>query len=78
MEWPDSITQKARFNLLFDPQTSGGLLAGISAVMVALIHAFTLKFEYKIKRKNRFELVVHFWHFVDILWIYLLFFLLNH
>lgn len=31
MEWPDSITQQVRFNLLFDPQTSGGLLAGISA-----------------------------------------------
>ena len=30
-EWPDSITQQARFNLLFDPQTSGGLLAGIAA-----------------------------------------------
>ncbi len=29
MEWPDSITQQVRFNLLFDPQTSGGLLAGI-------------------------------------------------
>ena len=31
MQWPDSITRQARFNLLFDPQTSGGLLAGIHA-----------------------------------------------
>ena len=31
VECPGSITQQARFNVLFDPQTSGGLLAGISA-----------------------------------------------
>lgn len=31
MQWPDAITQQSRFNLLFDPQTSGGLLAGIAA-----------------------------------------------
>ena len=54
------------------------VLGGIAAVIVALIHAFSLRFRYTEKRKNRFELVVHYWHFVDILWIYLLFFLLNN
>lgn len=54
------------------------ILGGIAAIIVAMIHAFTLKFRYTEKRKNRFELVVHYWHFVDVLWIYLLFFLLNN
>jgi selenide,water dikinase len=31
VECPDSIVQQARFSALFDPQTSGGLLAGIAA-----------------------------------------------
>lgn len=54
------------------------VLGGITAIIVATIHAFTLKFRYTEKRKNRFELVIHYWHFVGILWIYLLYFLLNN
>jgi len=54
------------------------ILGGIAAIIVAMVHAFTLKFRYTEKRKNRFQLVVHYWHFVDILWIYLLFFLLTN
>jgi len=54
------------------------VLAGVACLVVALLHAFTLKFEYTDRRKNRFELVVHYWHFVGILWIYLLYFLLNN
>lgn len=53
------------------------VLGGIAALIVALIHAFSLKFRYKEKRKNRFELVLQYWHFVGVLWIYLLLFILN-
>jgi len=52
------------------------VLGGIGTLIVALIHAFSLKYKITDKRKNRFELVVHYWHFVDVLWVYLLVFLL--
>jgi len=52
------------------------ILGGISAIIVALVHAFTLRFKVTEKRKHRFSLVVHYWHFVDFLWVYLLLFLL--
>jgi len=35
IEWEDAMMQNPRFKLLFDPQTSGGLLAGISAARYA-------------------------------------------
>jgi cytochrome c oxidase subunit 3 len=52
------------------------VLGGIAALCVALIHALSLKFEVSEKRKNRFALVVQYWHFVDILWLYLFVFIL--
>lgn len=52
------------------------ILGGIAAIIVALIHAFTLRFNVTEKRKLRFSLVVHYWHFVDFLWLYLLGFLI--
>jgi len=52
------------------------ILGGVAAMTVAMIHAFGLDFFVTEKRKIRFQLVLHYWHFVDILWIYLLAFLL--
>ncbi len=52
------------------------ILGGIAAIGVALYHAFALKFEVTEKRKLRFSLVSQYWHFVDILWLYLFVFIL--
>lgn len=52
------------------------VLGGIATLVVALLHAYTLKFSITDRRKNRFDLVVNYWHFVDFLWVYLFLFLL--
>ena len=52
------------------------VLAGVAAIFVACFHAFALEYKVTPKRKNRFELVLHYWHFVDLLWVYLLLFLI--
>lgn len=52
------------------------VLGGLTALIVALLHAFGLKFNVTEKRKVRFQLVVQYWHFLGVLWIYLFFFLL--
>ena len=52
------------------------VLGGISALVVAMVHAFALKFKVTNRRKNRFQLVLQYWHFVDLLWIYLFVFVL--
>ncbi len=52
------------------------IIGGIAALFVALYHTFTLKFEATPQRILRYELTVHYWHFVDVLWIYLLMFLI--
>jgi len=52
------------------------VIGGIAAITVALLHAFSLNFKPTYERKIRFQLVVHYWHFLGILWIYLLIFLI--
>ena len=53
------------------------VLGGVIAMILALIHAFYLPFKVTKTRILRFELTVWYWHFVDILWIYLLIFFLT-
>jgi cytochrome c oxidase subunit 3 len=51
------------------------VIGGIAALTVAMIHAFALRFKVTTKRKVRFELTLTYWHFVDLLWVYLFLFL---
>ena len=53
------------------------VIGGIAALIIAFVLSVTRKHEVTPLRKLRFELVVHYWHFVDILWIYLFGFLLT-
>jgi len=54
------------------------ILGGIGVLSVALMHAFGLKHRVTSKRKLRFELSLTYWHFVGVLWIYLIgFFILQ-
>ncbi|MEY3050614.1 MAG: hypothetical protein RLY31_399 [Bacteroidota bacterium] len=48
---------------------------GIAVLAVALIHAFGLPFRVTPRRTLRLELSVTYWHFVDVLWLYLFIFL---
>ena len=50
------------------------VLGGITALTVAIVHAFYLPFKPTPRRKLRLDLVLNYWHFVDILWVYLLVF----
>ena len=52
------------------------IIGGLAALCVALLHAFSLKEKVTETRKLRFELTLNYWHFMDILWLYLFVFLL--
>lgn len=55
------------------------VLGGVAALAVAVMHAFTLPFKKTAVRKLRFELTLIYWHFVDLLWVYLyIFFVTQH
>lgn len=81
--WQDLFTRGIDFRMnvsgsffyLITGVHAAHVLGGIAAITVALIHAYSLKFEQNEKRENRFRMTVHYWHFVDLLWIYLLIFL---
>lgn len=51
------------------------VLGGVAALIVALVIAFVKKLKRTPARQLRLELTLTYWHFVDILWIYLIIFL---
>jgi len=51
------------------------VVGGIAILAVAMIQAFGLSFKVSEKRKQRFQLSLTYWHFVDLLWVYLFVFL---
>jgi cytochrome c oxidase subunit III len=53
------------------------IVGGLAVLGVACLHAFAQKLNPSPKRKLRFELTFIYWHFVDLLWVYLFLFLLS-
>jgi len=51
------------------------VVGGIAVLLVTLILAFIKGTEQSPARKLRLELTLTYWHFVDVLWIYLIVFL---
>jgi cytochrome c oxidase subunit III len=51
------------------------VLGGVGAIAIANVHAFSLPFKVTAARKLRFELTLQYWHFVDLLWVYLIVFM---
>ena len=51
------------------------VIAGIAAMLMAMIHAFWLPFYVTEKRIIRFDITAQYWHYVDLLWIVLFLFL---
>lgn len=71
-----TINPSSSFVYVISGVHAAHVLGGVTALIMALIHAFALPYKPTPRRRLRFELVVHYWHFVDILWVYLFVFFL--
>lgn len=65
------------FVYVFSYVHAAHVVGGIAILLLAVLHAFTLGLKVTPKRKHRFELSMIYWHFVDLLWVYLFFFLMT-
>jgi len=68
------VNPSASFIYVISGVHAAHIIGGVGALVVAMAHAIKLKFEVTEIRKHRFELIVIYWHFVDLLWLYLLVF----
>ncbi|MBK8557659.1 MAG: cytochrome c oxidase subunit 3 [Lewinellaceae bacterium] len=69
-----TINPSSSFIYVISGLHAAHILGGIGALTVAMVHAWYLPFKPTARRRQRFELVVQYWHFVDLLWVYLLIF----
>ncbi|MFN0214614.1 MAG: heme-copper oxidase subunit III [Saprospiraceae bacterium] len=69
-----TVNPSSSFIFVISGWHAAHVLGGIVALTVALTHAYVLPYKPTLRRKQRFELVVQYWHFVDILWVYLMVF----
>jgi cytochrome c oxidase subunit III len=72
-----TVNPSSSFIYLISGVHAAHVLGGIVALMVAMAHAWYLPFKSTLKRRQRFELVVQYWHFVDVLWVYLILFFVS-
>lgn len=69
-----TVNPSSSFIFVISGLHAAHVLGGMTALIVALAHAYMLPYKPTLKRRQRFELVVHYWHFVDVLWVYLMLF----
>lgn len=69
-----TINPSSSFIYVISGLHAAHVLGGIAALTVAMVHAYYLPFKPTLRRRQRFNLVVTYWHFVDILWVYLMIF----
>lgn len=65
------------FVYVFSYVHAAHVVGGLAILLLSALHAFSLGLKVTPKRKHRFELSMIYWHFVDLLWVYIFFFLMT-
>ena len=71
------INPSASFIYVISGLHAAHVLGGIAALTMAVLHAYSLPYKVTAPRKLRFELTLIYWHFVDLLWVYLFVFFIS-